>query len=148
MTKIRLRQKVLTFLKDRRQLRAQLKNAARFYWSISSGIFHVSKIWSCSIAEFFDLAAEQPFFWSVRAQIYLCTSQLSVCAANSILITSPKNKEVLNALDRIRRRWQWESGDMNTFFRSKKQLQESMQNNMNKLLLRSILLDWNDVVRD
>ena len=33
-------------------------------------------------------------------------------AANSILITPPKNKEVLNALDTIRKRLQCEGADM------------------------------------
>ena len=47
-----------------------------------------------------------------------------------ILITPPKNKEVLSALDTIRRRLQCEGEDMDTFFRLEKQLQESIQNNI------------------
>ena len=37
-------------------------------------------------------------------------------AANSILITPPKNKEMLNALNTIRRRLQCEGAAMDTFF--------------------------------
>ena len=66
----------------------------------------------------------------MRAQICTCTSQLSVRATDSIVITPPKNKEVLNALDTIRRCLQCEGADMDTVFRLEKHLQESMQNNI------------------
>ena len=42
------------------------------------------------------------------------------CAANSVLITQPKNKEVLKVLDTIQRRLQCEGTDINTFFRLEK----------------------------
>ena len=69
-------------------------------------------------------------------------------AANSILIIPPKNKEALNALDTIWWRLQYEGADKDTFSGFKKQLQESTQNSINKLLLRSILRDWNNVAYD
>ena len=37
-------------------------------------------------------------------------------AANSIVITPPKNREVSNALDTVRRRLQCEGAAMDTFF--------------------------------
>ena len=83
------------------------------------------------------------FFYSVRAQIYMCTLQLLVfdvsekmpfesndikeaSTANPILIIPPKNIKVLNALDTIWQCLQCEGADMDTFFCLKKQLQESM----------------------
>ena len=50
-------------------------------------------------------------------------------AADSVVTTKPKN-EVLNALDLIRRRLQCEGADVNTFSSLKRQLQESVQNNI------------------
>ena len=51
--------------------------------------------------------------------------------ANSILITQPKSKEVLNVLDTIQRHLQCEGADIETFFFcSEKQLQESIQNSI------------------
>ena len=86
----------------------------------------------------FDLTALQnsvilQIFYCVRAQIPTCTSQLSIfdvsekipfgsndikeeSAANSILITPRKNKEVLNAVNKMRRRLQCEGAGMDTFY--------------------------------
>ena len=69
-------------------------------------------------------------------------------AANSILITRPKNKQVLNVLDTMQRPLQCGGADMDTFFRLEKQLPEIMQNNIKQTTMRSILRDWNNVVYD
>ena len=45
-------------------------------------------------------------------------------------LTPPKNKEVLDALNTIRRRLQFKGEDMDIFLRLEKQLQDSMQNNI------------------
>ena len=45
-------------------------------------------------------------------------------------LTPPKNKEVLRALDTIRRRLQFKGEDMDMFLRLEKQMQDSMQNNI------------------
>ena len=45
-------------------------------------------------------------------------------------LTTPKNKEVLHALDTIRRRLQSKGEDMDIFLRLEKQMQDSMQNNI------------------
>ena len=69
-------------------------------------------------------------------------------AANLILITQPKNIELLNALDTIRRRLQGEGADMDTLFRLKKNYKRACKTTLNKLLLSSILCDWNNGVFD
>ena len=78
----------------------------------------------------------------MQVQIHRCTSQLPVSAANSILIAPTKNKEVFNVLDTMRPHFQCEGADMDTFFCSKKQLPESLQNNIKQILLRRILRDF------
>ena len=67
-------------------------------------------------------------------------------AVNSILITPPKNKELLNALNTgtIRRRLQCEGADMDTFFHLKNNYKRASKTTLNKLLL----LNWNNVVYD
>ena len=65
-------------------------------------------------------------------------------AANSILITPPKNKEVLNALYTIRGRLQCEGVDMDTFFPLKNNHKRACKTTLNILLLRN----WNNVVYD
>ena len=52
----------------------------------------------------------------------------SACQFNSHY--PAKNKKVLNILDTTRRRLRCDGADIDTFFRLKKQLQESMQNNI------------------
>ena len=42
----------------------------------------------------------------------------------------PENKEVLHALDIIRRRLQFEGENMDTFLRLEEKMQDSMQNNI------------------
>ena len=117
-------------LKDRRQLRAQWEHL--MHCKTCCKIFlikfrqHLSCLqnlvlqhrrisWSCS--RFFTLCKHK--FARVLRN---CRSQIASndikkeSAANSIFITPPKNKEVLNALDTIWRRWQCEGANMDTFF--------------------------------
>ena len=69
-------------------------------------------------------------------------------AANLILIAHPKNIELLNAVDTIRRRLQGEGADVDTFFRLKKNYKRACKTTLNKLLLSSILRDWNNGMFD
>ena len=88
----------------------------------------------------------QQIFYSVRAQIRTCTLQLKF--DNSILIIPPKNKEVLNTLDTSRRRLQSEGAEMDGLFGLKNNYKRACKTTLSKLLLRSILRDWNYAVHD
>jgi len=55
--------------------------------------------------------------------------------ANVIIMIPPKNREVLHALDTIRRQLLFEGADINTFFRLEKEMQESMQQNIKQKTL-------------
>ena len=77
----------------------------------------------------------QQIFYSLQAQICMSTSQLLVSTAKSVLITSPINIKVFNALDTIRRCLQCKGADMDTFFCLEKQLKESMQNNIKDMII-------------
>ena len=57
----------------------------------------------------------------------------------------PKNEEVLNSLDTIRRCLQSEGADMDSLFRLENDYKKACETTLSKLLLRSILLDWNNV---
>ena len=49
-------------------------------------------------------------------------------SADATAVIPPKNKEVLHALDIIRRRLQFKGENMDTFFRLERKMQDSMQN--------------------